>query len=326
MTEKLSSRREMELQMDGRLPLERQHPKKGESQWYYVDPRGRSENFTLLSEAKTIDVPTKDTPNPYLQDIMREEADKNPENYYIWRTVGDDRVRSSHEERGGEIFAWDEPPEGGHPGEDYNCRCTAEPYVPGKKNEKQKRTSDAELIARNIKRLIKEEGNYPYPYKDTKGIITTANGKNINSYEKFRSLGWEDKNGNKASDELIQENYKRLQKAPAGNYTANFYKQYTEIRLSQEEINKITEEHLQSDLDFIRKHVSNFDNYPKEIQDIIIDIQYNTGDIRKFPLFLKAVEDKELDDMVKQSHRKDVSKNRNNGIKDMLMGITDWDY
>ena len=113
MTEKFSSRREMELQMDGRLPLERQHPKKGESQWYYVDPRGRSENFTLLSEAKTIDVPTKDTPNPYLQDIMREEADKNPENYYIWRTVGDDRVRSSHEERDGEIFAWDEPPAGG---------------------------------------------------------------------------------------------------------------------------------------------------------------------------------------------------------------------
>lgn len=143
MTEKLSLRKEMELQMDGKLPIERQHPKEGQSQWYYVDPRGRGDSFTLLSEAKTIDVPTKDTPNPYLQDIMREDADKYPENYYVWHTVGDDRVRSSHEERDGKIFAWDDAPEGGHPGEDYNCRCTAEPYS---KNSIMKKAEELQKI------------------------------------------------------------------------------------------------------------------------------------------------------------------------------------
>jgi hypothetical protein len=55
-------------------------------------------------------------------------ADARPTTHYIWRTSGDDKVRSSHAANNGKIFAWDNPPETGHPGEDYNCRCWAEPY------------------------------------------------------------------------------------------------------------------------------------------------------------------------------------------------------
>lgn len=57
---------------------------------------------------------------------------------YIWRTVGDNRVRSEHDERDGQVYYWDSPPgdpgdpaSGGHPGEAINCRCYAEPILPG---------------------------------------------------------------------------------------------------------------------------------------------------------------------------------------------------
>lgn len=46
---------------------------------------------------------------------------------YIWRTVGDDRVRPAHQELNGKEFTWDDPPDEGHPGEPINCRCYAEP-------------------------------------------------------------------------------------------------------------------------------------------------------------------------------------------------------
>jgi len=52
---------------------------------------------------------------------------------YIWRTVGDERVRDSHSEVDGKFFTWDNPPfetDGNHPGEDYQCRCWAEPVLP----------------------------------------------------------------------------------------------------------------------------------------------------------------------------------------------------
>lgn len=48
---------------------------------------------------------------------------------YIWRTSQDERVRDSHRKKEGNVYSWSNPPnDTGHPGEDYNCRCTAEPY------------------------------------------------------------------------------------------------------------------------------------------------------------------------------------------------------
>ncbi len=48
--------------------------------------------------------------------------------HYIWRTEGDDKVRSEHAANEGQIFAWDSPPATGHPGTAENCRCVAVPY------------------------------------------------------------------------------------------------------------------------------------------------------------------------------------------------------
>lgn len=62
--------------------------------------------------------------------IRFETKNAKPATHYIWRTRRDGKVRSAHAEREGQIFSWDNPPEGGHPGEDYGCRCTAEPYLP----------------------------------------------------------------------------------------------------------------------------------------------------------------------------------------------------
>lgn len=60
------------------------------------------------------------------------DDDRNihPENYYVWYTREDDKVRGSHAQRQGQVFNWDNPPEGGHPGEDYGCRCLAVKYIP----------------------------------------------------------------------------------------------------------------------------------------------------------------------------------------------------
>jgi SPP1 gp7 family putative phage head morphogenesis protein len=48
---------------------------------------------------------------------------------YEWETSQDERVRPEHAERNGKVFEWDNPPEGGHPGEDILCRCTANPII-----------------------------------------------------------------------------------------------------------------------------------------------------------------------------------------------------
>lgn len=47
--------------------------------------------------------------------------------HYIWRTVGDNRVRPSHEDFEGNRYSWQEGSPEGHPGEPIQCRCIAEP-------------------------------------------------------------------------------------------------------------------------------------------------------------------------------------------------------
>lgn len=82
--------------------------------------------------------------NPHHEEINRkitqawenlypdDDRNENSANYYVWKSVGDSKIRRSHAERDGQVFCWDNPPEGGHPGEDYNCRCKAEKYIPPK--------------------------------------------------------------------------------------------------------------------------------------------------------------------------------------------------
>ncbi len=51
--------------------------------------------------------------------------------FYAWRTVRDDHVRPAHAVREGRLFRWSENLPSGHPGEDHNCRCWAEPLYAG---------------------------------------------------------------------------------------------------------------------------------------------------------------------------------------------------
>jgi SPP1 gp7 family putative phage head morphogenesis protein len=49
---------------------------------------------------------------------------------YVWRTQLDEKVRPNHASKEGKRFNWNEPPsDTGHPGQDWNCRCEAEPVI-----------------------------------------------------------------------------------------------------------------------------------------------------------------------------------------------------
>jgi SPP1 gp7 family putative phage head morphogenesis protein len=48
---------------------------------------------------------------------------------YKWSTLGDGRERDEHKAQDGKVFEWGDPPPTGHPGEDVQCRCYAEPVL-----------------------------------------------------------------------------------------------------------------------------------------------------------------------------------------------------
>ena len=78
--------------------------------------------------SNTLEANIDDLVRRFSADLNREWQIKIGINLYIWRTQEDDRVRSLHGSRNLSIFSWETEPNGGHPGEDYNCRCWAAPY------------------------------------------------------------------------------------------------------------------------------------------------------------------------------------------------------
>ena len=56
---------------------------------------------------------------------LNKEASKTPDGKYIWRTVEDEKVRQGHAEFNRTVRNWSDEPD---PGEEFNCRCWAEPY------------------------------------------------------------------------------------------------------------------------------------------------------------------------------------------------------
>jgi SPP1 gp7 family putative phage head morphogenesis protein len=74
---------------------------------------------------------------------------------FIWRSRDDAKVRDSHAVYDDQVFRWDEPPEGGHPGQAHNCRCYAEPVAPGSRNDviRVERTLPAEIVT-ELRRIV----------------------------------------------------------------------------------------------------------------------------------------------------------------------------
>lgn len=97
------------------------------SNWYYIDPRYEEGN-----PHREIDVNNENEVNPLLKEVLAYDVWKNPSEYYIWQTVGDERVRPEHEEHDGYAFNWHIPSENGYPGSERNCRCSAISYSPKK--------------------------------------------------------------------------------------------------------------------------------------------------------------------------------------------------
>ena len=186
--------------------------------------------------------------------------------------------------------------------------------------------SDDELIERNIAKIQEHENSKNFAYKDSKGVLTVGDGLNVSDPALYHSLDWRHPDGTKATPEEVEQERQNILNAPYGNYDANSYRKDTFLRLSGEEIHKQTVAHLRDDLAQIRANIKNFDDLPPELQRVIFDIQYNTGHIEKFSKFQRAIQDKNVRGMIEESHRRDVSRDRNKSMAQEILKIRDWDY
>ena len=85
-------------------------------------------------------------------------------------------------------------------------------------------------------------------------------------------------------------------------------------------------EHLNNDLISLRKTFVEFDSFPEELQDVLLDIKYNVGNVsnEKWPKLHEGIKNINLKAILNNVHRQDVPEKRNKWAEDRIRAIKKW--
>lgn len=187
--------------------------------------------------------------------------------------------------------------------------------------------SDMDLVNRVYEYIKANEGFKDYPYYDTKWNQTVGAGINVSNRKRFNAMNWRDINNpaQKATQEEIDACWNKLQKEKErlqsesstpqkNNYQAEHFESFCDIRVPEDDMKKVYDNHLLNDLPNIRCKIPNFDSLDPRIQNVIMDRMYNMGasNFAKQTDFLKYASDNDLQGLLQEvetspiaSHRKD---------------------
>ena len=202
---------------------------------------------------------------------------------------------------------------------------------------------DNSLKERMIPVIKKMEKPLDYIYIDTTWNKTTGAGANVDDWNTFNKVNWE-LNGRSATEEEkratfdyfdkitskgkqnVDEKGKLLEK---NNNQADFYSNKSQLRISSNETDRLLRDHLAQDTKYLQREFPDFASYPPELQNVLLDIKFNTGNVSQenWPKLRKAIAEKNLfgdEGILKNVHRKDVGKDRNDWAEQQIRNILYW--
>lgn len=177
--------------------------------------------------------------------------------------------------------------------------------------------------------IIKEHENKKnYPYKDSQGKITVGIGENIHDLSKFGSIDWTDERGQKIRPSQALRHRQDLLNIEGNNYKADYYKDKTPLRISDKDIRQLYDLHVNDDLKTLRRTFADYDKFPQQLQNVLLDIKYNTGNVSReeWPNLHKAISERNLEEIINNVNRKQVDEKRNRWAKDEIRKIKSLDY
>lgn len=200
---------------------------------------------------------------------------------------------------------------------------------------------EKEIIGRAIPHLKGEEDSKDYTYLDTTRNRTVGVGANVNNWNDFKNVKWEvGVGGRPATEEEIYNAYHRFDEdittglknldnegnVIKNNFKADAYTGYSNLRINDTEQERLLKNHLVNDIQYLRKEFADFDSFPPELQDVLVDIKFNTGNVAKenWPNLRKAIAQKDLIAIGNNVNRKDVSVKRNNWAREKIANIKSW--
>ena len=294
--------------------------------------------FTAIKAfQKSLGLPVTGTINPDDKTLAAINAEliKPQKGYYVWRTVHDNHVRADHAARDGMVRAWADFPD---PGDDFNCRCWAEPMPNATEEEYTGWQKEA------FDEIKENEKTFYYPYLDSMGIVTIGTGINVDNKAEFMKLDLRigNQNGRPATQAEKEAGYSHLKNfakqeianaSPEDiknnkpvNRKVTTYEGMTKLRLNGVAEVKLYAKKFKSTLiEDVPKAFPKLSSLPDNAKIVVTDMMFNMGATRftkeKWKEFFKALDRNDMQTAAKESHRSSGDIQRNNWARDTLLGI-----
>lgn len=242
--------------------------------------------------------------------------------FYVWNTQHDARVREGHAERDDKIFRWDHPPEGGHPSQDFGCRCYARALGIEGYWKRVEESVDAFTFE-----VGEWEGNVDHMYLDTEGNVTVGKGTLFSDADSAAALPFRHRaTGDPASEDEIRAEFDLIAGMEASTERgAEYFEEFTELYLLQDAIDRLVTDHMRNDFKELLRQYPDFGNLPLSAQVALWDLIYNlgAGGLAAFRLLRQAIRNGDWEEAARQSHREGPSEERNQFVFDLFVDAAD---
>lgn len=131
------------------------------------------------------------------------------------------------------------------------------------------------LELRNKK--IAYEGNVPHMYLDTEGQVTIGIGHMMPSAAAAQKVNFLRADGIKASAEEIKNEFDKV-KSMRKSQSADKYEPFTKLHITEQEIYRLTDNHLINFHKELKNLYLGFDSFPKNVRFALFDMIYNLGE------------------------------------------------
>lgn len=128
--------------------------------------------------------------------------------------------------------------------------------------------------------------------------------------------------GSRASDEEIRSEYERIAGMEATQSRGSgYYAPFTSLYLSQDDIDRLVQDHVRGDFEAVLDLYPGFGNLPLSAQIALWDMVYNLGPagLARFRNLRQAILDGDWEEAAEQSHRNGPSAARNLYVFNLFM-------
>ncbi len=179
--------------------------------------------------------------------------------------------------------------------------------------------SDEEVtILRNNIELY--EGKVSHMYLDSRGFVTVGVGHLLSNTYAAQKVFFQTEAGDAASDDVIAEEFVLLQQQE-GNRVASYYKQFTQLHVSDETIDGLTNKHIDSFYQELQIIYSEFDTFPRNVKLALFDLIFNLGMTalrKKWPKLNGCIANRDWVGAAENCRRRGIADARNDYVKSLL--------